>query len=221
MEQLITYGVYLHAFLGGIGLLSGMMSAVVVKGKRWHVQSGKIFSVAMMGSALISLVIAIMPNHENLFLFLIGVFTIYMVVAGNRALSFTLRTKQQATAADKAISGAMLIGSVAMILLGIYGMIAPLPNSVLFLFFGGFGVLLTLGDFKTFRTFSQDKQARLKSHVGRMVGALIASVTAFIVAGLDFKTLMAWLSPTLIGVPYMIYWTRRLETRKGMNVNRT
>ena len=214
MEIYITYSIYLHALLGGVGLLAGGVSVVAVKGKRWHTRSGKVFSVAMIGSALISLVVASLPNHQNLFLFLIGIFTIYMVLAGNRALALNSRTKPQATAADKSISGTMLVGSVAMILIGGYGILTELPNSLLFLFFGGIGLFMTTSDFKTFRTFQQDRLAGVKSHIGRMVGAMIASVTAFIVAGLDFKTLAAWLSPTLLGVPYIIYWTRRIEAKK-------
>ena len=213
METYITYSIYLHALLGGVGLLAGGVSVAVAKGKRWHTQSGKVFSVAMIGSALISLVVASLPNHRNTFLFLIGVFTIYMVLAGNRALTLNVKTKPRATVTDRIISGTMLLGSVAMVVLGIYGIMNELPNSVLFSFFGGIGLLMTLSDFKTFRTFQQDRHARMRSHIGKMVGALIASVTAFIVAGLDFKTLIAWLSPTLLGVPYIIYWTRRIKTK--------
>ncbi len=213
MEEYITYAVYVHALLGGIGLLTGMVSIVAAKGKRVHTQSGKIFSIAMISSALISLVVARLPGHQNLFLFLVGVFTIYMVLSGNRALTLKPSVKQQATVTDKTVSGTMLAISVAMILIGIYSLVEELPNGVLFLFFGGVGLFLSTSDLRNFTRFQKEKHLGLKSHIGRMVGALIASVTAFIVAGLDFTTVLAWLGPTILGVPYIIYWTRRVQSK--------
>ena len=214
MEQAIIYAIYVHALLGGVGLLAGGISVIAAKGKTLHTRSGNVFSVSMIGSALISLGVASLPNHQNLFLFLIGVFTIYMVLAGNRALRLTVKNKTKVSATDQILSGAMLAGSVAMILIGTYRMIYEQPNGILFIFFGGVGVLMTTSDFKTYRTFQKDRHVRMRSHIGKMVGALIASVTAFIVAGLDFKTVVAWLSPTLLGIPYIIYWTRRFKTKE-------
>ncbi len=214
MELLIRNLIYVHAFLGGVGLLTGAVSIAVRKGGVLHTKSGKIFSVSMIGSALISLFVARMPNHENLFLFLIGIFTIYLVLSGNRALTFKLKTKQQANVTDKMISGTMLAGSIFMILYGVFAIVKEIPNNVLFLFFGGVGLFMTISDFKTFSTFKESKNAWLRSHIGRMVGALIASVTAFMVAGLDFKNLIAWLSPTIIGTLYIAYWSRKVKSKK-------
>src|SRR5690606_41579598 len=53
-------------------------------------------------------------------LFLIGIFTIYLVLSGNRAL--TLKAKSKADNIDKSISGAMLLTSIVMTLIGIIGM---------------------------------------------------------------------------------------------------
>ncbi len=214
MEQLIRNLIYVHAFLGGVGLLTGTLDIIVRKGGNIHVKAGKVFSVAMIGSALISLFVARMPGHENLFLFLIGIFTIYMVLAGNRALTFKPNIKQQANITDKAISGAMLAGSLVMIAIGIYGIIEKAPNNVLYVFFGGVGLFMTINDFKMFRTFKEHKSAWLTIHIGRMVGALIASITAFMVAGLNFHNLLAWLSPTILGVPYIIYWSRKVGKKQ-------
>ncbi|MBX0333755.1 hypothetical protein K3G39_10955 [Pontibacter sp. HSC-14F20] len=91
MEQTIRILIYIHAFFGGLGLITGMISILVNKGAINHKKAGNIFSYSMVISSLISLFIARMPNHENLFLFLIGIFTIYLVLSGNRAL--TLKSK--------------------------------------------------------------------------------------------------------------------------------
>ncbi len=95
MEQFITYAVYAHAFLGGIGLVTGAGSMIVKKGSSLHKRMGKLFSIGMVGSSLISLPVGWMPGHENLFLFLIGLFTIYLVLAGNRSLTFKPRVRKK------------------------------------------------------------------------------------------------------------------------------
>src|SRR4051812_671020 len=117
MEPAIKILIYIHAFFGGIGLITGIGSIVVKKGGILHKRMGKLFSIGMLTSSLISLPICWMPNHQNVFLFLIGLFTIYLVVSGNRALTF--KTKIKADITDKAISGIMLCLSIIMISIGL------------------------------------------------------------------------------------------------------
>jgi len=212
MEQIIKFLIYLHAFLGGLGLATGMISVLVKKGGVNHKKSGKIFSYAMILSALISLFVAQMPKHENLFLFLIGIFTIYMVLVGNRAL--TLKNTAKADHIDKLISGLMLLISATMIVFGIIGMTNKIDNSILYLFFGGFGIFMTFKDFQTYKSLTKNKNAGIKSHIGRMVGSLIASLTAFLVAGLQIGTLLVWIAPTILGTAYIIYWNRKFKIIK-------
>jgi uncharacterized membrane protein len=211
MEQTIQTLIYIHAFFGGVGLITGMISIFVKKGGINHKKAGKVFSYSMVFSSLLSLFIAWMPNHENLFLFLIGVFTIYMVLSGNRALTLKASVKSEADLIDKSISGTMLLASAVMVGLGGYGVVTQVNNSVLYLFFGVIGVSLTMGDFKTFKTFTQNRNLSVINHIGRMVGAMIASVTAFIVAGLNFEALVFWITPTVLGTGYIVYWVRKFK----------
>lgn len=206
MEQIIRILIYIHAFFGGLGLLTGIISIIVKKGAINHKKAGKVFSYSMMISSLISLFIARMPNHKNLFLFLIGIFTIYLVLSGNRAL--TLKSKTKADNMDKSISGIMLLTSIIMLFIGV---VHRSDNSNLYIFFGCFGGFMTFKDFRTFKTFIENKNAWIKSHVGRMVGALIASVTAFMVAGLHIGTTLVWITPTILGTVYIVYWTRKID----------
>ena len=216
MEQTINILIYVHAFFGGLGLIAGIVSASTKKGSLIHKKAGKIFTYSMVTSSLISLFVARMPGHENLFLFLIGVFTLYMVLAGNRAFTFKSKVKLKADVVDYLISGTMLLTSAIMIIIGTLGIIQKTDNGVLYIFFGGFGILLSLNDFKTFRTFRENKDARLKSHLGRMIGALIASTTAFMIAGLNIGTLLIWILPSILGTGYILYWTRKLRLEKAV-----
>jgi uncharacterized membrane protein len=65
MEQTITIFIYIHAFFGGAGLITGMISILAKKGLTLHRGSGKAFSYAMVISALISLVVARMPGTRT------------------------------------------------------------------------------------------------------------------------------------------------------------
>ena len=209
MEEMIKILIYVHAFFGGLGLITGFGSIIVKKGSRLHKRMGKLFSIAMVTSSMISIPISWMPNHENLFLFLIGLFTIYLVLAGNRALSF--KTKEKADLLDKIISGSMLFFSVAMVIIGVYTILKDNSFGILYLFFGGFGLLLTIKDFKFYKNARKTKNAWLISHLGKMIGALIASITAFIIAGLGIGSLIAWMLPTILGTVYIIYWKRKIK----------
>lgn len=210
MEQTITIFIYIHAFFGGLGLITGIGSALVKKGSKIHKKLGKLFSIGMFTSSIISLPIACVPNHENTFLFLIGLFTIYLVLAGNRALTFKPTLKEKATTIDKLISGSMFLVSIIMLVLGTLGFFQEINNSVLYLVFGGFGAFMTIKDFIFFKNFKQNKNAWLLSHIGKIAGALIASITAFIVAGLGItRSLLPWILPSILGTIYIIYWKRK------------
>ena len=215
MEETIKLLIYVHAFFGGIGLITGIGSIVAKKGSVLHKKMGKIFSIGMISSSLLSIPISWMPNHENLFLFLIGLFTIYLVLSGNRALKYKRKTKPEQL--DKIISGSMLIFSSIMILLGAFAFSIEIGNGILYLFFGGFGLFFTIIDFRFYRNPAKNKKAYLVSHIRKMNGAFIASVTAFLVAGLGLMNLIFWILPSVLGTGYIVYWRRKIQGKTAAN----
>jgi len=212
MEQTIKILIYIHAFFGGIGLLTGIGSIFVKKGGLLHKRMGKLFSIGMITSSLISLPICWMPQHQNIFLFLIGLFTIYLVIAGNRVLTF--KTKAKADITDFIISGSMLFFSIIMVSLGIYCQLNNIENGILFTFFGGFGLYMTIKDFIFYKNVPEMKKQWLSKHIGKMIGALIASITAFIVAGIGIGNVIAWMTPSILGTIYILYWNRKIAPKK-------
>lgn len=217
MEETIKVFIYIHAFFGGLGLITGLGSIIVKKGSKPHKKMGKLFSIGMIVSSLISIPISWLPNHENILLFLIGLFTIYLVVSGNRVLTFKSKSKVVANPIDKIISGSMLILSILMILLGTYGLIKGNSTYVLFIFFGAFGLSLSIRDFIFYKNIENTKKGWLSNHIGKMIGAFIASVTAFIVAGIGINNLIAWTLPSVLGTIYIIYWRRKLKSKTVAN----
>jgi uncharacterized membrane protein len=211
MENSIRIFIYIHAFFGSVGLITGIASIIVKKGNTKHKQLGKWFTWSMIISSAISLVVARMPNHINNFLFLIGIFTIYMVLAGNRALTFKSIKKTEANLVDKLISGTMMISGLLMIGFGINGLVNGYSQSILFIFFGAFGIFLPYGDYKLFTKTLENRKLWLITHLSRMLGALIASITAFLVAGIKYDNLWAWMLPTVLGTAYIIYWIKKVK----------
>ncbi len=213
MEDIITIVIYIHAFFGGLGLIAGIGSILVTKGSTPHKKMGRLFSIGMLTSSLISIPVSWLPNHENMFLFLIGLFTVYLVLSGNQILTFKSKQKTLAKPIDTILSGTMLILSIFMVLFGAYGFIKGYSGTILFLFFGGFGLSLTIRDFIFYKNVTKTKHGWLSNHIGKMIGAFIASVTAFIVAGLGIGTLISWTLPSILGTIYIIYWRRKLNTK--------
>lgn len=212
LELLIKYMIYVHAFFGGIGLLTGLATIAIKKGGRLHRKLGKVFTIAMAISSGLSLIIARMPRHENLFLFLIGIFTIYMLISGNRSIQY--KKRNESARLDKVVAISMISGGLFMLGLGIFYAIHHVQNSVLYLFFGIISVFMAWKDWKFYNMPLLWKQKWLSNHIGKMVGALIASITAFMVAGLNIQTLSAWLSPSIIGTFFIIYWIRKTKPKE-------
>ncbi|AXT55492.1 hypothetical protein J8L88_06345 [Aquimarina sp. MMG015] len=209
MEQTVIILIYIHALFGGIGLLSGLISIIGKKGRFYHKKAGIVFSIAMFISALIAIPITLLPNHKNLLLHLLSIFTIYLVISGNRVLRFKKQYVLQKV--DIIISSVMGLIFLGMISTGIYYHLQEIPKSILFFFFGGFGVMATIRDVKLYKTFKTNPKAYLSNHIGKMSGAYGAAITAFLLAALDSSTLWVWLTPSIVTLIFVTFWRRKIS----------
>lgn len=215
METVIKTLIYIHAFFGGIGLLAGTAILFAKKGNQLHTKMGKIFSIGMLISSFLSFFICCFPNHHNPFLITIGIFTVYMILIGNNVLKYKRKNYQNKM--DRVISGIMLFTSFMMICYGVYPLLTGKGLGILYIIFGALGAFMCYKDFVFYKD-SENYKRWTMAHVGRMVGAYIASVTAFIVAGLGYGgNVTAWIFPTIIGTIYIIYWGRKLNKKVVVN----
>lgn len=208
MEQTAIILIYIHALFGGIGLLSGLISIISKKGRFYHRKAGVVFSITMFISALIAIPITLLPNHKNLLLHLLSIFTIYLVISGNRVLIFKKQHVLQKT--DIIITTVMGLIFLGMISIGIYYRLQEIPKSTLFFFFGGFGIMATIRDIKLYRVFKTNPKAYLSNHIGKMSGAYGAAITAFLLAALDSSTLWVWLTPSIITLIFVTFWRQKI-----------
>lgn len=167
----------------------------------------------MLTSVGISLMVSRLPGHYSDFLFAIGLFTIYQILAGKRALALKGGQPVDRNWPNTALPAAMILLSAWMVA-------APLTewngnqSDILFLVFGSLGLALGLADLRGFRRMAKDPTLWLRTHLGRMTGAYIASITAFLVAGLHLNSTIFWIAPTLPGTLCIVYWSRKVAGRK-------
>ncbi len=208
IEQFIQNLIYTHAGFGGIALLTGLLALIVKKGSSVHKKTGKLFFYAMLTSAIMALVISVLPNHESPFLFGVGIFSSYFILSGYRALRF--KHKNPNLTIDRVISGIMLVSGIAMVL---YFPIFHKEFNIVLAVFGCLGIYGSIRDLRLFANPEKLQQNWLKLHLGQMTGGYIAATTAFIVVNNFFPSFYGWFIPGIIGSFYIAYWVRKLEKK--------
>ena len=212
LEKIVQVLIYIHAGLGGIALLAGAIALSVKKGFRTHRKSGIIFYYSMLISALISLSIAILPNHENPFLFSIGLFSIYFILMGKRSLSFKKQSFDLRI--DKLISTLIIFIGLTMIL---YPLLLEKNLNIVLAVFGAAGMVFGLRDLRLFRDPAQLKEKWLKLHLGKMTGGYIAAVSAFLVVNQVLPGVWNWFVPSFFGSLLIAFWIRKVNSSKKLS----
>ncbi|MDZ7842135.1 MAG: hypothetical protein U5R46_15140 [Gammaproteobacteria bacterium] len=84
-------------------------------------------------------------------------------------------------------------------------------NGITLLVFGGLGLTLSWLDLDAYRKGEYTGKQRIASHLGMMLGATIAAVTAFVVTNFTLEpAFILWIAPTVVILPLITYWTRRV-----------
>ncbi|MFT5512902.1 MAG: putative membrane protein [Bacteroidia bacterium] len=206
LHQITQYLIYSHIGLGGIALLAGATALIAKKGLWLHKKSGKVFLYSMALSAVISLVVALIPDHENSFLFAIGVMSLYFVISGYRSLRY--KHKNVNLLSDKIISGAIIITGIFMI---IFPILRSGKLNVILFVFGLLGVGFGILDLNNYRDLKTLRKDWLKSHLGKMTGGYIAAVSAFFIVNQILPGIWNWFTPGFVGAGFIVYRLRKLK----------
>jgi len=206
MEKSIQILIYIHAAFGGIALLAGLLSIIAKKGKTAHKKSGLVFFYSMITSGVTAMIVAFLPNHESPFLFAVGIFSLYFVLTGNRALNF--KTNNPDLKFDKLISVSMLVTGILMVSLPI---LLHKEINIILTVFGIVGILFSIKDLVLFKNPEQLKKGWLKLHIGKMLGGYISATTAFVVVNSFFPSYYGWFIPGIIGGFIIAYWMRKVK----------
>ncbi|CAM1361085.1 DUF2306 domain-containing protein [Tenacibaculum xiamenense] len=203
---MISVLIFTHATLGGTALVSGLISMLVKKGNNTHKRSGLVFFYSMTLCALSAMTISVLPNHVNPFLFSIGIFSLYFVLTGKRALNF--KKQKNNLRIDRLISISMIFTGILMILLPI---ITMRSINIVLLVFAVIGISFSIRDLILFSKPQKLKNGWLKLHLGKMVGAYISASTAFVVVNELLPSFYGWFIPGIIGSIIITYWLRKVS----------
>jgi uncharacterized membrane protein len=206
MNTLLIVFLVIHIAAGFSALITGTFAIAVRKGSRTHNRAGRIFFYLMLVVTASAVVLSIF--RPNVFLLLIAFFGFYQNLNGYRAI----RNKSLRPARIDWIVSA--IGLVTGIL-----MIAQLD--IVLIVFGSLSLLLSIGDFRSHYLLSRGGEAGrtawLARHIGMMMGAYIATFTAFVVVNVQFEPMpwLPWLAPTAMFVPLMAYYQKKFAGRES------
>lgn len=200
---------FLHILGGSTGLICGLLVFILKKGTHRHANLGKVFILGMLLTGITSQLMAVI--HPNSFLFMVGVFTLYQVSTGARAI-YT-KSYRAHHSIDRFLQFGMVIAGLSLIYLGIKKLWVGDLFGIVFVVFAGIGLLMAFQDIRS-TAIPHDKKAYIRKHLQRLGGGFIASATAFLVVNLRdlpdwLPAWTLWLLPTILISPLIFYYSRR------------
>jgi uncharacterized membrane protein len=211
--SIYQFFLFLHIVAGTLGLISGTINSSRKKGDYYHRLIGKIFFYSMLVVGTSSFVLSILRfNH---FLFIVGVFTLYMVATGQRYLYLKeLRNSQQPKWIDWGLTGFMFVFGWAFIGFGSWNLFQKTTFGIVYLVFGYLGLKMVWTDLQNYRGKSDTVNYWLIAHLQRMMGAYAAAITAFLVVNNTFfPDYVAYLFPLLLFVPLITFWKKKYRVK--------
>ena len=132
MSYIYTLILSIHIVAGSISLFFGTINMLIKKGGEIHRKAGRVFVVSMMLTGISALIMS--QLKPNPFLFIIGVFTIYLVGTADRC---SKPLKDKPLLIDWVYSLSMFVFADIFILWGIISLFQGNTMGVVMLIFGG------------------------------------------------------------------------------------
>lgn len=197
-----------HVSAGSVSLATAGVALVTAKGGRWHVLAGRIYAVGMTVVFLTAVPLAILG--ASTFLFLIALFSFYLVFAGWR---FARNRQRRAHSVDWVAVGSIGITGLAM---WGYAVVIALDGSsqwITLLVFGGIAIALGLADAR-FHWKQPGGARRVSRHLTNMMAGTIATITAVTVVNVEMNPVwVPWILPTVVITPLIAWWNFRVLRR--------
>lgn len=208
METTFTILLVIHILSGSIGLLTGTVNLIRKKGDKSHKKIGLFFLYGMFINGVAGILMTLI--HSNPFLFIVGIFSIYMVATGQRYLALKgLMKGDKAKSIDWILSSTMLLFGIGFVVYGMLLLYSSKNFGIVLLVFGFISISMVYQDFKNYQGKSSIKNFWLLVHIQRMIGSYIAATTAFLVVNNTILPgIVAWLLPTVILTPLIFKWSR-------------
>ncbi|MPR33693.1 hypothetical protein [Salmonirosea aquatica] len=217
----------IHVAFGFSALATGVVPMLAKKGGKVHKFWGNVYYWSMFGVFITTLMLfALRPGQLKLQFFLcIAILSFYFTFSGERVLAMK-KSATQATVLDRVAAGLALACGLAMLGYAGYGIIG-LQNYFIAILFAVFGTLISVNARKDLQLFSgkieSEKMHWYFGHISKIMGAYIATITAFCVNmtrylpedASVYLQLIPWLTPgVLLGVGTAYYSKRQREKRR-------
>jgi len=222
MNILFSLLLAIHIACGTLGLFTGTINLIQKKGGKWHRLFGKLFVVGMFGTGFTAFALSIL--HPNYFLFIVGVFTVYLAGTGYRYMNLKqLLKSQKPSKIDWTLTIGMLLAGLVFAGLGVYNLVNGKSFGIVFLAFSLISLGFVRTDYSNYRGKAKEKNYWLLAHIQRMVGAFIASATAFLVVNLKYMPdaippALVWLFPTIVLTPLIFVWCKKYRSSSKTKV---
>jgi hypothetical protein len=208
MENVYIVARYLHIGAGIVAFVVAPVALVAKKAGRTHIFWGSIFFWAMLLVAFSAVPMTI--YKPNIFLFLVAIFSTHLVLSGYRA-SAARKTASlyQSRLIDKGIAFGSLITYLLLIAWGIHTVLCAANTAFGFIamVFGVAGLRFSASQLRQLYRPSAENMGWWFRHMQGMVGAYIATVSAFSAVNFYFlPPVIRWLWPTVIGTIGLYIW---------------
>lgn len=211
----------LHVISGFVSLLCGAVAIFTKKGKGVHIYAGRIYFWSMIAVAITALYLSVV--YFLPFLFLVAIFSYYLTWTGFKSIHWKNNPLTGIVYWFDAIvihlAGLFGLIMILFALLSLFGIHVHETISSLKIVLLVFGVGTSIFAWEDVMIFHKGNHGSrflwMYMHIGRMLGAYIATFTAFLVVNGAFfpSPLIAWLGPTIIGTPLIFYWIRKYRSK--------
>ena len=206
MQYLLSISLIIHIATGMLALIAGAVAIFSKKGRKNHRFSGKIYFWSMVAVAITALILSFFKEIH--FLLMIAIFSFYMTYTGFISINRNDLTPR--------IFDWLLL-FIGLITVGF--MIFSL-NIVLIVFGLLFGSFVVTDLLRYLNILKKLNSYRLILHISRMMGAYIATCTAFFVVNVHFyPAWLVWLLPTIIISPFISYFIRKYGVKEKQAIN--
>ncbi len=206
MIQLVLLAVHIAA--GSVSLATAGVALITAKGGRWHVLAGRVYAVGMTVVFLTAVPLAVLVQSS--FLFLIALFSFYLVFAGWR---FARNRQRRAHPVDWVAVAVIVVTGLTM---WGYAAVLALDDSsqwITMVVFGGIAIALGLAD-ALFHWNQPGGARRVSRHLTNMMAGTIATITAVTVVNVEMNPVwVPWILPTVVITPLIIWWNVRVLRR--------
>ena len=201
----------LHIAAGSVALAAAAVALLTAKGEAHHVRAGRVYAAAMALVCASAGPLALLGS--DVVLLLVAVFSFYLVFAGWR---FARNASGRPRPVDRTAAALMGLTGLGMWAYGIVLFLRGDPQWVTLGVFGFIAAALGAVDLRYHRSPARSGRQRIARHLTNMLAGTIATVTAVVVVNVDTRPVwLAWILPTLLITPLIVWWNRRVIRGNG------